>query len=190
VDNKGDPRWKWLCDKIDDISFSWRQKDSERIGGGRFLTEFGASSDSKKAVEQLHLIMDASDKYFLSTAYWQFKHYDDPTTQASAGTQGFYDHQGKLQVEKVQVLSRAYARAICGNPRLMRYENGDLTLVYESKDCKGQPTEIYLNEEMNYPNGYDVKVEPYIARVVREKNLIKVYNDDFQGMMSVKVIKK
>jgi len=51
----------------------------------------------------------------LSWAYWQFKKYDDVTTSARDGSEGFYDDDGTLHVAKVKELARPYIQAAQGS---------------------------------------------------------------------------
>jgi endoglycosylceramidase len=122
--------------------------------------------------------------FFLGWSYWQFKKYQDLTTAASpATTESFYTEDGELEMNKVRALSRSYAQAIAGsinyyyyyylllilfiflqlgqpismifNPTTARFQ-----LVFTINTDIHQPTIIYINEELNYPQGCDIKVSP------------------------------
>jgi len=118
---------------------------------------------------------------YLGWSYWQFKKYQDLTTAASpATTESFYTEDGELEVNKVRALSRSYAQAIAGifNNHdlflitLMFLRLGQpLSMVFDATTARfqlvfiintdiHQPTIIYINEELNYPQGCDINVTP------------------------------
>lgn len=58
-DRKGDPRSLLLCDTLDDILFTWRTREAKKLGGGTFLGEFGALSNSTTGIKHLNWMLDA-----------------------------------------------------------------------------------------------------------------------------------
>jgi hypothetical protein len=52
--------------------------------------------------------------YLTSWAYWQFKNYKDLTTSAGDRSEGFYNNDGSLQVQKIKALTRTYVKAAQG----------------------------------------------------------------------------
>lgn len=194
VNSRGDPKWPTICKGIDQLTFKWKLEHSQELGGGRILSEFGALSDDPKGVEELTQVLDAADKYLLSTTYWQFKYFSDHTTQVMPGsTEGFYHPNGTLQRNKVAQLSRTYARAICGTPQTMRYKDGNFVLEYIANkgNCGGMPTEIYLNEEMNYPNGYKYQISPADRfRAAQDPNLLRIFHPEhYSGAVKIQIVK-
>jgi len=168
-DPHGDPKSKYLCHLEDEEFFMWREKNIKAIGGGYFLTEFGAVSQSPQGVDEVSWVVSEAEKRLYSWAYWQFKYYGDFTTASRPGTQeSFYDADGNLQFEKVKKLSRTYAQATCGNliSSVFNDTSAHYKLVYKSGDCKQQPTEIYLNEQWYYPKGFSASVIPSTAATV------------------------
>merc|ERR1712085_3840 len=68
---------------------------------------------------------------------------------------------GSLETEKLKLLSRTYAQAIAGTPVRMSFELKDASFELEYKaTIVSAPTEIYLNEAMHYPMGFDTVIEP------------------------------
>jgi len=145
------------CPTCDAFASDWvkqRQEDSQNLGGGVFMTEFGACADSQSCLVEIERVTSRADTAFHSWAYWQFKYYNDVTT-VSGPIEGFYTADGALQQKKVAALSRTYAPKIGGVPQQMQYDmsTGAFRLQYLSN---GGSTEIYMNEHMNYPAGYSV----------------------------------
>ncbi|CAF2959971.1 unnamed protein product [Rotaria sp. Silwood2] len=65
-------------------------------------------------------------------------------------------------MNKVKALSRSYAQAIAGQPILMYFEpiSCNFVLYFTVNTNIQQPTIIYINEDLNYPNGNVIKVSP------------------------------
>jgi len=159
LDSHGDPKSKFFCELFDDTWFRWRYETVKRLGTGGFLTEFGAASGSRAAADELEWMTSEADKFLQSWAYWQFKFYDDITTQSSPPTiESFYENDGSLQERKVKALSRTYAHAICGVPTNMLFDpaSSHFSLSYIAGPCNGQATIVYLNEKWYYTNGFVV----------------------------------
>ena len=104
---------------------------------------------------------DQSDKYLVGWAYWQFKFFEDLTTSAGTGSEGFYNSDGSLQDWKVKALTRSYLMATQGTPTLMHFEtsNANFTAIYTINTDIDAPTIIYLNKQYWYPNGYDHSIK-------------------------------
>lgn len=75
------PSWPWgppallpLCKPLI-LGSTWDRllRDSARIGGGRFLTEFGAVGHDADSLELLRVVLNKADTRGQSWAYWQFK---------------------------------------------------------------------------------------------------------------------
>eukprot|EP00930_Biecheleria_cincta_P018359 TRINITY_DN14328_c0_g2_i1.p1 TRINITY_DN14328_c0_g2~~TRINITY_DN14328_c0_g2_i1.p1 ORF type:complete len:673 (-),score=85.83 TRINITY_DN14328_c0_g2_i1:149-2167(-) len=140
------------CDKFAEAAVTTRAADAKRVGGGIFLTEFGACSGSEDCIAELRRVLGFADSAFQSWAYWQFKYNHDITT-VSGPLEGFYTKDGSLQTAKVAALSRTFAPAIAGLPQKMSYEprTGAFRLAYKVQEATAHlPTEIYLNRDLNY----------------------------------------
>mmetsp|Transcript_2449 Transcript_2449/g.3566 ORF Transcript_2449/g.3566 Transcript_2449/m.3566 type:complete len:518 (-) Transcript_2449:1817-3370(-) len=163
VDNEGDPKSKWLCHLLDDSFFRWREEASKRIGGGVFLTEFGALSNSTSGIEELDWVIEQAEKRFHSWAYWQFKYYEDFTTADMPGTtESLYTENGELKEDKVRSLSRPYAPSTCGAPKKQsyNYDHRHYQFQFTYQPCKSQnaTTDLYLSPDFHYTSQENMKV--------------------------------
>jgi len=124
-----------------------------------FMTEFGAIGDSKGELNHLNRLMGFADDQFFSWTYWMLKSYHDFTTSNKA--EPLYGPDGQVEMQKLRTLSRTYAQAVQGMPMRMRFDpaNADFEFDFKASNATG-PTEIYLNEDLHYPNGYSVSVSP------------------------------
>lgn len=54
-DSNGDPgaQYDAQCDKLVNTKVDARYEDAQRLGGGQFLTEFGACSDSAQCIKEI-----------------------------------------------------------------------------------------------------------------------------------------
>jgi len=59
---------------------------------------------------EIDTLGDAADVYLASWAYWQFKKLGDLTTTAGIGSEGFYNDDGTLQIDKITALTRPYVQ--------------------------------------------------------------------------------
>jgi len=162
VDKEGNPKSRRICDTFDAQQFGIRAKDSKRLGGGAFLTEFGALDNLTAAIKEVAAITGEADHYFHSWTYWQFKYFQDLTT-ANQASEGFYSKTGELQESKVKALSRTYAPIIAGSPIQITFDPETSNFLLRYKITNGTTilqTEIYLNEKYYYPSGYTVAALP------------------------------
>jgi len=117
--NSTGPKSRAVCDALDEEAMLVRMKDLGRLKCGGFLSEFGAMSNDTSAEEEITYVTSLADEYIQSWTYWQFKTYNDITTQAYTGNvsaESFYAEDGSLEMNKVKALSRTYAPAIAGTP--------------------------------------------------------------------------
>jgi len=164
-DNKTDHdrRTTIVCRGEDSIEWTAKMKDIKRIGAGAFLTEFGASAETKTAIKELEYMTGRADARLQSWDYWQFKYFEDITT--ANHLESFYREDGTLEEAKVRALSRTYAPAIAGVPTKMEFvpATSAFTLQYKANANARLPTEIYLNEKYYYPKGFTVAITPASA---------------------------
>lgn len=74
-----------------------RAEDAEKLGIPLFISEFGACMDTAECVTEINQVAEINDKYLTSGwGYWQFKTYQDLTTSAGTGSEGFYNKDGSL----------------------------------------------------------------------------------------------
>eukprot|EP00455_Lapot_gusevi_P045671 TRINITY_DN587_c0_g1_i1.p1 TRINITY_DN587_c0_g1~~TRINITY_DN587_c0_g1_i1.p1 ORF type:complete len:456 (+),score=137.01 TRINITY_DN587_c0_g1_i1:32-1369(+) len=167
-----------VCDKYNPTKVKTRVADAVRLGGGYFMTEFGACTDVDTCVDEIDRTTIAADDSLSSWSYWQYKYFNDVTTQ-SGPLEGFFDNQGQLQAKKIKALSRTYAQAVQGVPISMSFNTttSQFQLVFAAKPSIAAPTEIYLNEDFYYPRGFNVLIVPVdagITYVHSRKNFIQV----------------
>jgi len=157
VSPSGEPINPSLCQVADTSMLKVKAEKAIKLGIPGILTEFGALSDTPKSCDEVARVTGLADQYLHSWAYWQFKWYEDFTTAARPGsTESFYNPDGSLQEPKVKALARSYVYATCGTPKYQKFDakTGEFDYSYlHSKNCQGQPTEVFLSEKFYYPNG-------------------------------------
>ena len=91
-------------------------------------------------------------------------------------------------MDNVRTLSRTYAQATAGYITSMSFNSttAAFKLSYSSSPSCKKPTEIFLNEQLHYPNGFHVVVSPAEAAWVHSAtNQIQV---TVQSTLQVDVI--
>lgn len=146
------------CDQFASDAIQSRAASVRELGGGAFITEFGACSDSDECLSEIARVANRADAALHSWAYWQFKYFHDITT-VSGPLESFYAADGSLQQTKVDALSRTYAQAIAGIPSHMQFSTntGAFRLAFTSTGGS-RPTEIYLNKAVHYAEGYELSI--------------------------------
>eukprot|EP01133_Synstelium_polycarpum_P009151 gene9151-10736_t len=129
--NRRNTRHTSLCNGIDNMMWNESMSNMKHLGGGGFMTEFGAVGNVTNAYEMLEAMANDADRYLQSWAYWQFKYHNDLTTSGSS--ESFY------LADELSTLSRSR-----------------LFLVPMPKPQL--PTIIYLNEALYYSNGYTATI--------------------------------
>jgi hypothetical protein len=111
---------------------------------------------------ELKSVVDHADKYLTSWYYWQFKYNKDSTCSTSPPWLfSFYYPNGTTQVEKIRALSYSYAYAICGRFINQTSAEGSYSLnLFPSKCLNEKHTEIFLNSEFDFPDGFVLKFTP------------------------------
>lgn len=67
-----------------------RQEDAEKLGVPLIISEFGACLDGPSCVQEITQVGQVCDEELVGWAYWQFKNFEDLTTSAGTGSEGFY----------------------------------------------------------------------------------------------------
>jgi endoglycosylceramidase len=151
---------------MDEESFLVRQSDLRRLQCPGFLSEFGALSNTSSAVEEINVMTGLADSFMQSWTYWQFKSYNDITTQAfyhNYAVESLYDQDGQPEWNKIRALSRTYAQATAGHVVAMSFDpdTAYFTLVYTVRaDVKRDDTVIFASDVLQYPRGSTVTVLP------------------------------
>ena len=96
------------CSKWHEKRIGQRAKDAERLGVPLVITEFGACLTEGPCTQEINQVGDKADEHLVGWAYWQYKIYEDLTTSASTGAEGFWEQDGTLQEYKVKALARSY----------------------------------------------------------------------------------
>ena len=161
-DQNGDPENRLFC-SLDDYNTFYRcEQLGQKLNISTFITEFGAVSDSSAGIDELIYITQSADQYLRSWIYWQYKYYYDLTTSSiPPNAESFYDSNGDLQVNKVMTLAYPYVYATCGVPLQSKFDYFSHILTYTYRaypSCGGTWTELYLNEEYYYPNGFSTHI--------------------------------
>jgi len=119
------------------------------------FTEFGACFNSEECYNEVTSACDAFDSQLSSWAYWQYKSFGDFTTTGGTA-EGMFNDDGTPQALKVKAITRTYAYAYQGTPESSFFSStsGAYTTTYLVEDSVTDNTEIYMNPEMWYPNGY------------------------------------
>jgi len=174
-DPEGNPRNIVECDAIDDFLYATDMDNLKRLGCGGMLTEFGAMANATVAIESLTAMTSIADANLQSWCYWQFKFFNDITTQGPG--ESFYIGDS-LETTKVKALSRTYAQAVAGIPSEMFFDSTTsyFKLVFQQDTTIAAPTVIFLNQQFYYPNGFTVTITPSSAANWQqvEKNYIQV----------------
>lgn len=160
-DEAGDPVLLPVCHQIVKKSWDIFNQTSRRIGGGYFLTEFGATGNDKNSTDFLDTMLNHADAHLASWTYWTWKSFEDITTE-NPQTETLYEPDGSLQMAKLSTLSRTYAQAIAGHPIDMSYDphSSEFRLDYMIVSGITGMTEIYFNEHLHYSNGFTVSLQP------------------------------
>jgi len=156
------------------FNLDWQVKarfnDRNRLQCGSMCTEFGSCPSSQKEFDDMESQMNVFDEYLESWIGWSSKLFGNYT--GDCGT--LYDNNGVLNMRVVEKLSRTYAQAVAGRTQSMKYDNvtKNFSLVYSiCGECQGE-TEIYLNEDVHYENGFDVTVDGSVEWYQPKKNRV------------------
>ncbi len=91
--------------------------------------------------------------------------------------------------------SRTYAQAISGTTQQMSFNSTtkEFNLVYTILPNCAMPTEIYLNEQIHYPQGFTVNISP--ANAARweqpEKNYLAIHHQiNTPTLLSIQIVAK
>ena len=73
----------------------------------------------------------------------------------------FYSN-GSIDNDILRTISRTYAPAVAGEIISMTFDKAtaEFNLVFANNPNCTQPTDIYLNQQLYYPNGYRVMTTP------------------------------
>jgi endoglycosylceramidase len=142
-----------VCDDIQrKFAFDTVKFDRKVIGGGSFLTEFGVCAfgmtNGTLITTECEYILDASDVYFQSWAYWD---------------SNFYTGDGGINYPIIDIFSRVYPQSTSGIPLNLYYNTTTAIFIYEYEHDPAivEATEIFIPEHV-YPNGFQVSVSDHL----------------------------
>ncbi|MCE7883530.1 MAG: hypothetical protein DYH08_06665 [Actinobacteria bacterium ATB1] len=144
------------CRSLDNATIREARRSRDRHSAGWLVTEFGASD----LIEGIKDEVEWFDREFLGWQYWEWKHWDDPTTDENS--QLVEEDTGPIVLRpKVHVLERTFARRVAGEPVLHRFDpkSGVFELVYHPDPDITSPTEVWLPLDRHYPTGFEVTVD-------------------------------
>ncbi len=72
------------------------------------MSEFGACLTEAPCTQEIMQVTDVCDDNLVGWAYWEFKTFEDLTTSAGTGSEGFYNKDGSIQAYKVKAMARTY----------------------------------------------------------------------------------
>jgi len=72
-DSDGSPGSVILCDAEDTYFYSLYNSTIKRLGGGYFMTEFGAMANNSRGIDNMRYLTGQADRHLSSWTYWQFK---------------------------------------------------------------------------------------------------------------------
>lgn len=147
-----------------------RLRDRKRLQCGSMCTEFGTCPSSQKEFDDLEFQMNVFDEHLESWIGWSSKLFGNYT--GDCGT--LYDNNGNLNLKVVEKISRTYAQAVAGRTRSMKYDNNTKEFLLEYSlcdECQGE-TEIYLNEDLHYEEGFDIVVNEVVEWYQPKKNRV------------------
>jgi len=100
--------------------------------------------------------VESSDEYLISWAYWMYKPFNDFTTICRDDMEGLWDKDGNLQEYKIKALTRTYAVAFQGKGIFMKFFTDKKVFItkYILDRKITKPTVLYMNEDLNYNEGY------------------------------------
>jgi len=106
-----DPAYKEECREWHKKRIGQRNIDAQNLNIPLHISEFGACLTEGPCTQEIRQVTEVSDENLAGWAYWEFKKYEDLTTSASTGFEGFYNADGSLHTWKVKALARTYFMA-------------------------------------------------------------------------------
>ena len=152
-----------ICPKFHNKLFNNVIKVADNLNIPRFLTEFGACSDSLACYKELMNVVTICEKNFISWSYWNYKPYGDHTTSAIelVEYEGIFNADGTVQQIKERALSRGYVQYYQGKPVDFLYEENsetDFSTMFEYNKNITEPSVLYYNKNYFYKKGYVIEV--------------------------------
>eukprot|EP00026_Physarum_polycephalum_P007748 Phypoly_transcript_07814.p1 GENE.Phypoly_transcript_07814~~Phypoly_transcript_07814.p1 ORF type:complete len:482 (+),score=58.45 Phypoly_transcript_07814:61-1506(+) len=153
-------------------AFFVRNGDLERLGCGGFLTEFDIGTDQTNA--QVAHTAGLADEYHQSWMGWEYKVYANITGWGYS----IFQENGSIDLSRLATVSRTYPMAVAGRTQKIAYNDltKEFSLTFAPNSAIQQPTDIYLNTQLNYPKGYVVSINPNTVFWNFSQNHIFIWN--------------
>ena len=163
------------CTEFHDRKLKKNKKQANDIGVPVIVTEFGACSSSKACYYEMIGFEKAADKYLTSWAYWMYKSYHDHTTTAAENEEGIFNEDGTLQNIKQKALSRTYIQYYQGLPLEVFYndDTSEFLARFEYDGNIEEPSVLYLNNDLNYKDGYELEITDDDGKKIEEVDIEK-----------------
>ena len=141
-----------ICNDYHRVKVGMRANDAKKANVPLIISEFGACMGGDTCIVEITGLLDASDAYLTSWAYWQYKKLGDLTTTAGTGSEGFYNEDGTLQDAKVATLVRPYVPYTQGTLQSVNFNKTTkvLNVTFTLDSNIKAPTVFYFNQEYTY----------------------------------------
>lgn len=155
-----------------------RVSDAQRLQVGAFLTEtMTATRGYNDDTDPFVSMADAADAHLLSWASWEYKAFCRETAASLAsdsqqadygacktgyGGRDLWQDDGSLNTEVARRMARSYAQKVAGATQSMHFNHttGDFSLVYVADIAIQAPTEIFISQNLQYSEGFNVEISP------------------------------
>lgn len=84
------------CYDWHELRIKTRKVDADRLGLPLIISEFGACLTDGPCTQEIRQVGEVCDAHLAGWAYWEFKSFEDLTTSAGVGAEGFYNKDGSL----------------------------------------------------------------------------------------------
>ena len=161
------------CADFHDRKLKKNKQQASDIGIPIIITEFGACSSSKACYYEMIGFEKAADKYLTSWAYWMYKSFYDHTTTAAENEEGIFNDDGTIQKMKEKALSRTYIQYYQGIPLEVNFndETNDFYASFKYDGNINESSVLYLNKNLNYKDGYNLKITDESGNKIEEINI-------------------
>jgi hypothetical protein len=132
-----------------------RAADAKRLQVPFMLSEFGACLTEASCTQEIMQATSVADDVVAGWAYWEFKTYEDLTTSAGTGSEGFYNKDGSLQEWKVKALARTYLQRTQGwlLSQQFNMENSRFEAIFKLNISIDAPSVLFVSHEYYYTEG-------------------------------------
>jgi len=140
--------------------FQRRTSAASDLQVGAMLTEFSVDDDLTNMADTASV----AESFQNSWIGWEYKPFAGSLANGTCTGCGLgpWNANGTVNWGIVKTLSRTYAQAVAGTvtQSLFNSTTAAYTLSYKTKKSCTTPTEIYFNQPLHYPNGYQCTVTP------------------------------